>query len=629
MHKEYHAPHIAVNLSTPIKPPSSNNSNPSSPSSPSDCKVAGSKGSQGSKKKMSKAECKAEAKKKKVFRTMSRNIWPLVMSALLSITFACVGTYLLIYIFPWMFNAFQKGVLQTLQWYKGSELKASDIVEERTLKVRSDLSLTSFKDSFLHQSPVLYVSHALPKAQHHHLLKALFTAGQSPQQEYGDMDLHVMSPGSAQAKGEYTTTLRKFIESASASAGAGADADVHASTQCIEDKDEDDERGKSDVEYCKITTPPPAAEYVEGAEALLRSMGIDSSSLLSRSSSSSSSKKQASTALANVPDLGGPLRLSITRANRGPPFRQGVQLWTEVMYGQVQWVLFHPQSLPAIGYSVNESLSQWMDSVYPHISSRDAPVLVMQRPGEVLYVPEGWFYAYRADADSPVAAMLVQEAKLTQLGSLYNFLVEGRRRLELGDATGAKEILQSAVDKSKTGGSFLSYFSGLTQIMGRTTVMDNPTGNGRGRIPFTLLLELGTVLNAQGETEAEEVAYRDAISFNSRYAKLYELYVSAVIRGAEETALIERSKVKRLSTKDSKGKVKNKGMPGCSETAVKAIFEEARKKLGAAIALARASSAVTFTLEELELKAMSLFAPQTQASGAQLYCGVGNREYLL
>jgi len=561
---------------------------PGSPTSPG-------VGSPDGKLKVSKSVHKAELKRKRHHAQMEKNMQPLLISALLSICFAGVAILIMLKAVPWAFHTFQSSVLDGVKWYKGAELLAVDIISERTLDVHSQLTQSNFKEQYLNKAPVLFAVSGTLKKKHYEELQNTFGGKQ-----HGEVELHYVDYSAP--RGIQTCTLESFLQLAEADG---------MQEECTADPDEDEEAAPSTATSTSTVGKTCAAgratfvEYLEGAEHVLKLCGINNTVVRSLSKSSLNPNAHAV-----APDLGGPLQLYIARNGRGPPFRQGRQFWAEVVHGKLQWLLFHPQALPAAGYGVNETLSAWMAAVYPKVTARDAPVLVTQEPGQVIYIPEGWFYTY--SASTPLAVAVGQQSSVEQVGSPLYCLQEGKRRHALGDLQGAREILLNGIEKTKRSGTGV-WMAYLASLAGRPGIA-GPLGDGRGRIPFELLLELGEVYARQGEVSLAEVSFRDAISYNARYSPSFVLYVNAVLTGLEEDLLLE---LRKLSPKSKSAKP-------CSEKTMSDTVKEAALKVNAAIALAKTSKSLTSELESMHKHAQTeLFMPH---AGSGKFCHAQLRE---
>ncbi len=525
-------------------------------------------------KKVSKITAKADARRKKQLAQMEKNLRPLLLSVILSICFTCAGTYALIKIVPWGFHGLQNSVLEAVKWYRDAELLAEDVLHERTLEVHVNLTQNEFKDRYILKSPVIFPGKSLQSGQYEQIF-GVISGGQ-----HGQVEVVVGNPTIKEE--QYNSTLREFLK-----------YEYKGSIQ-------HDVSAASSNSIKNATCRNIRWEgYIDSATDVLRACGLDQTAL--RLVGKSVPRAHASSKPI-VPDLGGPLQLLLARNNSGPPFRQAPQLWVEVLQGQLHWVLFHPQSLPAIGYSTSENLAEWMKTVYPTLTSREAPLVATQEAGQIVYIPEGWFYAYSSTSLLTIA--IAQGAPFEQVGSPYNCLQEGRRRRAIGDLQGAQEILDVGIQKStRTATSkVLAY---LNSLSGRADMM-GPIGDGRGLVPFFLYLELGNAFNALGQVAKAEVAYRDAISSNHRFAPSYVRYLTAVMAGLEEVFRAEWQKLHPRSAKP------------CSETSLRNAAKEATGKINAAIVLARTSGALTPQLLEMQEKAQNELLAPHDSSGH--YC---------
>eukprot|EP01048_Picozoa_sp_COSAG05_P010779 COSAG05_NODE_971_length_6368_cov_3.026320_3_plen_515_part_00 len=92
----------------------------------------------------------------------------------------------------------------------------------------------------------------------------------------------------------------------------------------------------------------------------------------------------------NIWMVGGPLS--------GTTFHFHAAAWTGVIYGRKRWFLYPPTMTPPGGGSGSNMvptfpITYWLSDVYPRLAESHKPVECMQHPGDLLYIPEGWYHA--------------------------------------------------------------------------------------------------------------------------------------------------------------------------------------------------------------------------------------------
>lgn len=214
----------------------------------------------------------------------------------------------------------------------------------------------------------------------------------------------------------------------------------------------------------------------------------------------------------------GNLKFASVSRHTGPPFRQGKHMVAEVFEGTLHWALFHPNAVPTVGFRENEGLGAWMSDTYKLVSPLFSPTEVYQHPGEVLYIPEGYFYAYKGHESSEsegggttLSSVVMREAPLPDVGTEYYALVEGRKRLAIRDYDGAIKLFRMGLDLEL-----------------EVPSNDASVSSGQGRRSYALLSALGDTHRLTGDLEEAERAYRDALSQNARQVTTFAKYMSVV-----------------------------------------------------------------------------------------------------
>jgi hypothetical protein len=115
---------------------------------------------------------------------------------------------------------------------------------------------------------------------------------------------------------------------------------------------------------------------------------------------------------------------------------------------------------------------------------------------------------------------------------------------------------------------------------------------GQGRRSFLLLCALGEAQMALKDPEAAEVAYRDAISLNSRHEASYIGYMKAVMAAYSDRIRSERAS-QSLRTNGPEGLLAPAAGAGECNQAFGELRNEAKFKVRSAAALALSNSVLT------------------------------------
>lgn len=96
-------------------------------------------------------------------------------------------------------------------------------------------------------------------------------------------------------------------------------------------------------------------------------------------------------------DFGRANVLSIGGDGSGFPFHLHGEAWLELLTGAKRWSLYSIDAVgsPPGGYSAGRPHTHWLSTVLPSLPPSAHPIECTQQPGEVIYVPAGWFHATR------------------------------------------------------------------------------------------------------------------------------------------------------------------------------------------------------------------------------------------
>jgi uncharacterized RmlC-like cupin family protein len=187
--------------------------------------------------------------------------------------------------------------------------------------------------------------------------------------------------------------------------------------------------------------------------------------------------------------------LSITSEHNGLPFHQLDHSWNLLVSGKLRWILYDSDSLPQIGFDPAESLGFWLTRNFKTLWGHQMPLEIYQEPGQVVYIPEGWYRGYVSEVKESI--LITQTRNLCESassGSAFCSYKEARRRMSSDDHIGAAMFFQQALESSKD---------------------------------YKLYLDFGSLHQRLQDYESAEEFFRQAISQNYRnpegYVKLIEL----------------------------------------------------------------------------------------------------------
>eukprot|EP01048_Picozoa_sp_COSAG05_P004489 COSAG05_NODE_243_length_13035_cov_115.270022_8_plen_376_part_00 len=91
----------------------------------------------------------------------------------------------------------------------------------------------------------------------------------------------------------------------------------------------------------------------------------------------------------------------------GIPFHRHYSAWFLLLHGRKQWYLYPPSSTPPNTSTTSKDgnavsgPSEWVDRVLPRLPLAKHPQEVLQQPGQVVYIPEGWWHATQNEHCDP------------------------------------------------------------------------------------------------------------------------------------------------------------------------------------------------------------------------------------
>jgi len=82
------------------------------------------------------------------------------------------------------------------------------------------------------------------------------------------------------------------------------------------------------------------------------------------------------------------------------PFKVSECLVSVLIWGVREWHVYAPGHLPLEGYDPRKLHDEWVRGVLPSLKSKRRPIVVLQEPGEAVYVPQGYHYAWVSESGS-------------------------------------------------------------------------------------------------------------------------------------------------------------------------------------------------------------------------------------
>eukprot|EP01116_Phalansterium_solitarium_P001765 TRINITY_DN11583_c0_g1_i1.p1 TRINITY_DN11583_c0_g1~~TRINITY_DN11583_c0_g1_i1.p1 ORF type:complete len:490 (-),score=157.25 TRINITY_DN11583_c0_g1_i1:55-1524(-) len=139
--------------------------------------------------------------------------------------------------------------------------------------------------------------------------------------------------------------------------------------------------------------------------------------------------------------------IAIGKTDAGIPYHFHGQAWNELLFGRKRWFLYPANSPPAGGYSDYRGQDSWVRDNYPKIKEAGhMPHECFQLPGDVFYVPEGWYHATVNCGQTVAVASQVQSND--QLQSTSDMQLFSSAMELLGkDEERAVELLESYLER--------------------------------------------------------------------------------------------------------------------------------------------------------------------------------------
>ena len=257
--------------------------------------------------------------------------------------------------------------------------------------------------------------------------------------------------------------------------------------------------------------PPASGEYLFDTGEFLKETGLDrdwrtAPGLVQtghyRDSSDPAGRSRRG-GFAEAPAVGQPVTGIITIAlggdKQGIPFHWHGDAYSVQLHGAKLWVIFAPGQMPSSGFLLSETLEQWLEGrqhqrVDENLAIPSAYQCV-QKPGELLYVPEGFYHATSCIGD---AVAITQHSVDNVHGSAYDLYHNASDLLT--------EWLDLAKRKFHTRPATKQKLTDAASLLERALKLDSTNSE--------ILLKLEFVAEARGDTRTAIAILRRALKVN-------------------------------------------------------------------------------------------------------------------
>eukprot|EP00732_Lithocolla_globosa_P004307 Lithocolla_globosa_v1_NODE_3917_length_1551_cov_4.167781.p1 type:complete len:426 gc:universal NODE_3917_length_1551_cov_4.167781:1444-167(-) len=140
----------------------------------------------------------------------------------------------------------------------------------------------------------------------------------------------------------------------------------------------------------------------------------------------------------------------------GVAFHRHTDGWNSLAFGEKHWYIYPPSRRPFGEFPSYHGHNEWLDKIYPFLSEMDKPIEVIQKAGDLIYIPEGWYHATTVEKSMYTAGMACQTAHAsTEFWKSY--MAAGKLEKIKENADKAIKLLTYALDFDRPS-SFVTYF---------------------------------------------------------------------------------------------------------------------------------------------------------------------------
>lgn len=186
-------------------------------------------------------------------------------------------------------------------------------------------------------------------------------------------------------------------------------------------------------------------------------------------------------------DFDAPAILTIGTNGSGLAFHQHRRSWNDLYIGEKLWTVYPPSKVPLTGFNPWEPHIKWLEEVSPGLPSGRKPTTFVQRAGEVVYIPEGWYHATMSIGRT---VSIAQQPYAPLAGTPYFYMVNGETAMKQEEYETALNLFNKGLEMS-------------------------------GRKDFNLMRKVGEAYEKSGQFKEAETHYRDAIRLNTLHPAAY------------------------------------------------------------------------------------------------------------
>eukprot|EP01043_Picozoa_sp_COSAG02_P041667 COSAG02_NODE_3474_length_6681_cov_29.310696_4_plen_407_part_00 len=238
--------------------------------------------------------------------------------------------------------------------------------------------------------------------------------------------------------------------------------------------------------------PPANGEYLFDTGEFLKETGLDRNWRTAPGLAKTGRYRDST-------DPAGIITIALGGDKQGIPFHWHGDAYSVQLHGAKLWVVFPPGRMPSSGFLLSETLEQWLVSRQNKKVDADLTVpssyQCVQKPGELLYVPEGFWHATSCVGD---AVAITEHSVENVPGSAYDLYHN------------ASDLLAEWIDLAKrrfhTRPAAKQKLASATSLLKSALLLD-PTN-------AEILLKLELAAEARGDTRLAIATLRRAIQAN-------------------------------------------------------------------------------------------------------------------
>lgn len=210
------------------------------------------------------------------------------------------------------------------------------------------------------------------------------------------------------------------------------------------------------------------------------------------------------------PDVGPSLRFSLGGEGQGLSLHMHGDTYSTQLHGQKRWAIYGPHDMPRTGYATTEDFTTWLHQRRNYSDPDFSPPTweCVQEPGEVMYVPEGFYHAVTNYGD---AVAFVHQAANPTPGTAHHSRIQAFYASQARQPQVAQQHLKDAIK------------------------LDSSNSEYRELVGFECLFAKGCGLRKSVEHFAEAVRMNP---LNASHLKLLIIGLFALGRHDEATATI-------------------------------------------------------------------------------------------